>query len=101
LDCVKISFALQHRQDPSLRSADVFPFAASLPPKIAIFRLRFAGYQDPEAEKKNVLVTSLLQHNEIALPKSDQYRFSPNNIHLQTGEEVKRIHKMINKGEMV
>ena len=70
LDCVKISFALQHRQDT-------------------------------EAEKKKVLVTLLLPHNDIALPKSDQYQFFPNNIHLQTGEEVKRIHKVITKGEML
>ena len=52
-------------------------------------------------QKKNVLVPLLLQHNDIALPKSDQYQFFPNNIHLQKGEEVKRIHKMINKGEML
>ena len=43
--------------------------------------------QDPEAEK-NVLVPLLLQHNDIALPKSDQYQFFANNIHLQAGEEV-------------
>lgn len=57
--------------------------------------------QDTEAGKKKVLVTLLLPHNDIALPKSDQYQFFPNNIHLQTGEEVKRIHKVITKGEML
>lgn len=43
----------------------------------------------------------LKQKHYIALLKSDQYQISPNNIHFQPGEEVKRIHKMINKGEMV
>ena len=52
-------------------------------------------------QKKKYIVTLLLPHNDIALPKSDQYQFFPNNIHLQTGEGVKRIHKVITKGEML
>lgn len=67
---------------------------------VLIYHLPFNIAKIPK-QKKNVLVTLLLQHNDIALPQNDQYHFFPNNIHLQTGKEVKRIHKMINKGEMV